>query len=248
MRACRHRKSFRRQGRRKKCLFGSRHNDQLHFINKYYTDYKLIRIGISGLSATDHYALGKCVAKAAETLGRRAVYIASGDLSHKLAPNGPYGFAQEGPIFDRTVEMLLKTGSFLGLMMMPDSICEAAGECGLRSFWIMSGALDKKALESEILSYEAPFGVGYAVAGFKVTGDDEKRAFDELFKYAEAERIAERQKNEDEYVRLARLALETYIRTGEFSDIPEDISPELLNMRAGAFAATPTIQKIRKYI
>ena len=56
----------------------------LWFIDSKYKDYKLVRVGLSGLPLTDHYRLGALIGQAAEDLGRRCVYIASGDLSHKL--------------------------------------------------------------------------------------------------------------------------------------------------------------------
>jgi hypothetical protein len=40
--------------------------------------------------------LGECIARTADRLGRRTVLLASGDLSHRLAREGPYGFAPEG--------------------------------------------------------------------------------------------------------------------------------------------------------
>jgi hypothetical protein len=36
----------------------------------------------------------------------------------------------------------------------------------------MAGALDGLGVKSELLSYEGPFGVGYGVAAFGVTGPD----------------------------------------------------------------------------
>ena len=45
---------------------------------------KILRIGLSGQPLTDHYKLGMCIASAAEQLGRRIVFVGSGDLSHKL--------------------------------------------------------------------------------------------------------------------------------------------------------------------
>jgi len=45
-----------------------------------------------------------------------------------------------------------------------------AGECGLRSFSFLLGILEEAKIDwkAEILSYEAPFGVGYLVANFKL--------------------------------------------------------------------------------
>lgn len=53
----------------------------LYFVNQYLKDYKLVRIGLSGLSVTDHYRLGRCIKETADKLKRRIVFIASGDLS-----------------------------------------------------------------------------------------------------------------------------------------------------------------------
>ena len=73
----------------------------LHFVNEAYSTYQVVRIGLSGLSPQTHLALGRCIAEAAADLDRSCVLIASGDLSHKLASDGPYGYAPQGPVFDR---------------------------------------------------------------------------------------------------------------------------------------------------
>ena len=93
-------------------------------------EFRLVRVGISGLSPLAHYNFGKCIARAAETLGRRAVFIASGDLSHKLTPEGPYGFAPEGPRFDKACMKHLEEGDFLKLLRMDPALYQPAAECG----------------------------------------------------------------------------------------------------------------------
>ena len=52
----------------------------LYFINKYYRDYKICRIGISGLTFKEHYAFGMCIKEAVKRAGINAVVVASGDL------------------------------------------------------------------------------------------------------------------------------------------------------------------------
>lgn len=209
----------------------------LYFLNSFTKDYKLVRIGLSGLSAREHYSLGMRIAQTAEALDRRVVVIASGDLSHKLLSEGPYGFAAQGPEFDKQVTLALREGDFLSLLTLPPEFCESAAECGLRSLQIMAGALDKKSVKPELLSYEGPFGVGYAVAAFEVTGEDEDRSFGEQFDLVTTRRLIALREHEDEYVRLARLSVETYVRTGTRAKLPEDISPELRSRRAGAFVS-----------
>ena len=75
----------------------------LYYIGKYCKGYKLVRIGLSGLPLADHYRLGQMIAQTAEKLDRRVVFVGSGDLSHKLLEEGPYGFAPEGPAYDERI-------------------------------------------------------------------------------------------------------------------------------------------------
>lgn len=142
----------------------------LFFVEQYWKKYRLVRIGLSGLPFTSHYALGKCIAKATENLGRRAVLIASGDLSHRLKADGPYGFQKEGPEYDHRVMDVLGRGAFRELLDFSEAFCERAGECGHRSFVIMAGALEGREVAARQLSYEGPFGVGYGICAYEVRG------------------------------------------------------------------------------
>ena len=194
----------------------------LYFIDKYYTDYKLVRISLSGLSYLEHYKLGQCIEKTAEDLGRKTIIVASGDLSHRLTSDGPYEYAKEGPEFDKKVTEALREADFLKLMQMDENFCEAAGECGLRSFVMMAGALDGRSVKADFLSYEGPFGVGYAVCEYTATGSDEKRRFADEFEKRQKESLSKIKETEDEYVKLARQTLETYIRQRRYIDVPEN--------------------------
>ncbi len=210
----------------------------LYFLREAGLRCPIIRVGLSGLPAIKHYELGCRIAEAAETVGRRVAYIASGDLSHKLKSDGPYGFSPEGPEYDKQIEEIMSNGDFSRLLTMNAGFCDKAAECGQRSFQIMAGALDGLSVKSEMLSHEGPFGVGYGVAVFTVTGKDEHRRFGEAFKKAERERMEAQKAGEDEYVRLARLSLETFVNTGKHLDkLPDGLPDAMLNTRAGAFVS-----------
>jgi AmmeMemoRadiSam system protein A/AmmeMemoRadiSam system protein B len=209
----------------------------LRFLNEVYTDYRLVRIGLSGFSALEHYRMGRCVAAVSEKLGRGVVYIASGDLSHKLREDGPYGFAAEGPQFDSEVTRAMSRGDFLTFLGFDEDFCDRAAECGLRSFIMMAGALDGRAVSSQLLSYEGPFGVGYAVASFMPRGGDSTRKFGKTAQQMLDEKMQKIRAGEDELVRLARLSLETYIKTGEKAKLPSGLPEELLKSRKGAFVS-----------
>jgi len=100
---------------------------------------------------------------------RRYGLIASGDLSHCLKKDGPYGFYPEGPKFDQKLIESLKERDITTFLKLGE-IFPQAGECGLRSFSFLLGILEaaKVDWQPQILSYEGPFGVGYLVANFKL--------------------------------------------------------------------------------
>ena len=102
----------------------------------------------------------------------------------------------------------------------------------------MAGALDGLAVEAKLLSYEETFGVGYGVATFAVTGLDENRRFARQCEELEHARLAERKAAEDPWVKLARLSLETYVRTGKQLDtLPDGLPGEMTGRAAGAFVS-----------
>jgi AmmeMemoRadiSam system protein A len=153
----------------------------LYFISHYLTTpYKLVRVSISLLDELVHYRLGECVSRVADKLGRKTVFIASGDLSHRLKSDGPYGFNSAGPQFDEEITTALANGDFARLLEFDEVLREDAGECGLSSCIIMAGALDGLTVEARLLSYEGPWGVGYGLAAFRPQGEDESRHFGRL--------------------------------------------------------------------
>jgi AmmeMemoRadiSam system protein A/AmmeMemoRadiSam system protein B len=212
----------------------------LYFINQNLTHYNLVRIGISGLSRNEHYLLGICIKNSIEKLGRNTVIIASGDLSHKLTNDGPYSYAKEGPEFDQIITEAMGKGDFLKFLTIDENISDGAGECGLNSFIIMAGALDKTDVEPELLSYEGPFGVGYAVCAYKILGFDESRDFGVKAKALSENKLLLKKENEDSYVKLARQSLERFVKTRETIKVPSDTPDELLTNKAGVFV---TIKK-----
>jgi AmmeMemoRadiSam system protein B len=129
--------------------------------------FRLVRVGLSGLSFAMHAQLGRMLAEEAESLHRRWCFVASGDLSHYLKKSGPYGFRPEGLAYDNRIMEVLGRGAFDELLAMDDAACERAGECGHRSFCIMAGALEGLPVRATALSYQDVTGVGYGVCTFE---------------------------------------------------------------------------------
>lgn len=127
----------------------------------------VVRMGLSGFSYETHRQAGRLINEEVEASGKRVVFIGSGDLSHKLLPEGPYGFAEEGPVFDARIGEIFSSGDLEGLFEFDEDFADAAAECGLRSFQMMAGAIQGLGFTSDLLSLEGPYGVGYGVAAFR---------------------------------------------------------------------------------
>jgi len=207
------------------------------FINRRYTNYRALRISPSGMDASEHYRFGKCIAEAAESVGCKTVLVASGDLSHKLSADGPYGFVPEGTVFDNLLTTALSKADFLSVFTIPDDLREQAAECGYNSVMIMAGCLDRQRVDPKLYSYECPFGVGYAVAGFVPIEPDESRNFLEQYSMLALSEARERQSFEDTYQAIARQSLEHTVKNGGKLPLPGDLPDEMLINKAGAFVS-----------
>jgi MEMO1 family protein len=217
----------------------------LYFINQHLQDYKLIRLSLSGYAPIIHYRFGKLIQKVISSLEKRVVWIASGDLSHKLKADGPYGYVKEGPKFDAEITKAMQTGDFMKFLEFDESFCEKASECGLKSFILMAGALDGYSVKSELLSYEGTFGVGYAVASYEITGKSSSRHFDEVYTKSEQKKLDLIKTSEDSFVTLARQSLEYYVKTGHRITTPSHLNGELTKQRAGVFVSLKMDGKLR---
>jgi len=217
----------------------------LFFIRRAYDDFRIVRIGLSGLPLTDHYRFGMMIREAVEAVGRRTVIVASGDLSHKLQEYGPYGYAAEGPEYDRRVMDVCGRAAFGELLTFDEVFCEKAAECGHRSFVIMAGAFDGIQVRGKALSHQDVTGVGYGICTFYPEGEDAERYFLEKHLQKKEEELSAQAAKSDSYVRLARKSLEAYIRNRKTIPVPDDLPEEMLKTRAGAFVSIHKHGKLR---
>ncbi len=209
----------------------------LWFIRNRYSGGKLVRIGLSGLPLTEHYRLGQIIARAVEESGKRAVLIASGDLSHKLQAYGPYGFAPEGPEYDRRIMDVCGRAAFGELFDFDDAFCEKAAECGHRSFVIMAGTFDGLRVKATVLSHQDVTGVGYGICSFYPDGADEDRRFLKAYLERTERACLEKARKGDAYVKLARASIEAWVRKRESIGVPDGLPEEMLSRQAGTFVS-----------
>jgi AmmeMemoRadiSam system protein A len=210
----------------------------LYFISKEI-NVPIVSISISYLDYWKHYAFGLAIQEAVFSLARRAVFIASGDLSHRLTPGAPAGYDPQGVKFDRLVVKLVKESRFKELLEMDASLIEAAGECGLRSIIVMTGLFNAFKVKTRVYSYEGPFGVGYLVASVSRQARDPERDY-----------FASQSKDHEISARiapvwLARQAVENYVKHGKIIKPPKNIPSELLTRRAGTFVCLKKMGVLR---
>ncbi len=149
----------------------------LYYLKPALADAKLVPMNVSLLSPEQHFEFGKAVRRAADVPGRRVAVIASADLSHRLSHDGPYGFHPAGPTFDRLIRDAVEAWDPKAIMALDESFREDAGEDAVSSLSFLMGALEGLRVRPRILSYEAPFGVGYMVALIDIlSGEDATRA------------------------------------------------------------------------
>ena len=138
----------------------------LYFFQKAGFAGQLVHLSVGWMPYEEMYLFGKAVQLAIESEGRRTGVIVSGDLSHRLTPGAPAGYSPNGAEFDRRVVEALAAVDAKALFALEASLIEEAGECGLRPAFFAMGLMDGQEVEGELVSYEGPFGVGYAIVKF----------------------------------------------------------------------------------
>lgn len=133
----------------------------LHLLTNDKQNYKIVPLYYSGMNNLAHFQLGQLLKK--EILKRREsiAVIASGDLSHRLDKNAPGGYSSKAKKFDAKILKLLQEKKTEELIGLDHELILEASECGLKSILILLGILDQINYQANLLSYEAPFGVGY---------------------------------------------------------------------------------------
>jgi MEMO1 family protein len=196
----------------------------LYFLLRNGWHGRVVPLGYSFLSNDDHLRFGACIRKAVEDVGRRVAFIASGDLSHRLKPRAPAGYNPDAHVFDDQVVEALRSNAPQRIVEIDYNVRKLAGECGYRSMLVAIGASSELPSSCEVLSYEAPFGVGYLVAQLtSQTGMSEQE-----------------QPQEISIAALARDAVETFVRSGTVLRPPES-NEALLSSRAPCFVSLKTL-------
>lgn len=206
----------------------------LYFLQRNGWQGRVVALGYSFLSNEDHLRFGRCIGTAIRKLGRPVAFIASGDLSHRLKPGAPAGYNSQAYLFDEEVVSAIRSGATDRIVKMDRELRRIAGECGYRSMLVAIGVAKGSEPRCEVISYEAPFGVGYMVAQLLSEPLAVASEANQVHQSTEAASGAQAA-----LPALARRVIEAFVTTGEIIDAPDPVS-DFLNQRAGCFVSIKT--------
>ncbi len=208
----------------------------LYFLQRHGWHGRVVALGYSFLSNEDHLCFGNCIRAAIDKAGRRVAFIASGDLSHRLKPDAPAGYNPQAHLFDAEVVDAIRSNSTGRIVNIDPELRRTAGECGYRSMLVAIGVAQELESRCDVISYEAPFGVGYMVAQLL----SEPRAVATGSSDTSATGVQSTDFSRALLPALARLTIETLITTGTIITPPDDL-PDELTARAACFVSIKTL-------
>ncbi|MDR2697470.1 MAG: hypothetical protein LBB40_03225 [Holophagales bacterium] len=116
------------------------------------------------ISLKDHTEFGRILRRTCDNYEGSTAIIASGDMSHRLQLGAPSGYHPRAHVFDDTFRAHVEAGELLETSQIPTDLRDLAAEDSSESMAIAAGAIGDNSGNVKLLSYEAPFGVGYLVA------------------------------------------------------------------------------------
>ncbi|MDW7739653.1 MAG: AmmeMemoRadiSam system protein A [Bacillota bacterium] len=203
----------------------------LYFLREAGVNAPGLHITFGFNSFRDLYKFGTFLRKLIEERGKRVAVLASGDLSHRLIPGAPAGYDKRGAKYDQRLVELLRSKEIDQIVNFDPDLVEAAGECGLRSFLIALGMLHGEVFNSEIISYEGPFGVGYLVAALipsEISSDSDRKEVEQPAVQNEKETLNP--------ARFARMVLKEYLADGIIPQLPA-VLPDEYKVKSGVFVS-----------
>jgi len=140
----------------------------LFLLTENLKNTKIIPISFSGLNRQKHFEFGKLLKKEIINSEKKIAVVVSGDLSHRLNKKSPGGYSPKAKKFDKKIIDFLLKKKIKKILEIDEDIIRDAQEYGFKSILILLGILHNINFNPKLLSYEAPFGVGYLLMDFQL--------------------------------------------------------------------------------
>ena len=136
----------------------------LHYLAAALPDSEIVNLGVAFSGIPEHVKLGEVIREVANKSEKKIALIASGELSHKVAKSSPHGFDPAGVAWDEKIIRALQEGNADIILQQDPFELDEVAECGFRPIVTLISAFQKVPHKQKVLSYEAPAGIGVAVA------------------------------------------------------------------------------------
>lgn len=140
----------------------------LDFLTAALPSVRIVPISPCGLTAKEHFTFGQALKHTLIASHKRVAIISAGDMAHTLTEFAPGGYHEDGARYDEALRTMVEHRNVVGVLQMDEAMVTNAQESAYRKLLILLGAIDGMDLAPEIMSYEAPFGVGYLVVNFQL--------------------------------------------------------------------------------
>ncbi len=128
----------------------------------------VLPLSVSGLSLAEHATAGRLLQDVLLDESKRIAIIASADLSHKLNKKSPAGYSAKAKKLDQKIIDCLVNRNAKALLEIDPKLLEETAVEDMEALALVSGLLDDVNCDPKLLSYEGPFGVGYALINFNL--------------------------------------------------------------------------------
>ncbi len=141
----------------------------LDFLTEQLPKVRVVPISPCGLTPKEHFIFGQALKHTLLASDKRVAVISAGDTAHTLTEFAPGGEHEDGPRYDEALRTVLEQRNVVGLLQMDEAMIANAQETAYRKLLVLLGIIEGMDLTPEIVSYEAPFGVGYLVVNFQLS-------------------------------------------------------------------------------
>ena len=109
-----------------------------------------------------HVEYGQYIQKEVQKSNKRVAVVVSGDMAH--SKDDP----QKGEPFNQELLQAIKNCKISKLTNMDATLLGTASECILKPLFVLQGLMNDLQCSPQVLSYEAPFGVGHMVVNHRL--------------------------------------------------------------------------------
>ncbi len=138
----------------------------LAFYTKSYQPKILVIHPSYSAHLKDYHRIGTLLQPVLQESPKKIAVIASADLSHCLSEAAPGGYKPEALKCENDILRMIKSGRTSRLLKLDEGMIANYEICGLPSILVLLGILEPMHHTANVLSHEAPFGVGHIVAEY----------------------------------------------------------------------------------